>query len=217
MTMETKAEMAARWNRLLKVHDPKMVIAVTKTEEEFDAGASYFYEQMKKGFSDIGMQLKGSILDFGCGVGRMEKYLSRSFDVVEGVDISEGMVKLARERNPGIKYHVSDTLACFPDKCFDFVYTRWVLQHIAPKFQEEYIRDFLRIARIGVTFDIVSLEKVGDNPGARAQVIRDKVDTVLMYSTKESMVEELLKGHQHTSSEESCMGARGWMLYFVKV
>ena len=214
MTMEeTKADMKARWNRLVKVHDPKMVIAVAKTEDEFDAGALLFYNSTVEGFSKMNIDMKGSVLDFGCGIGRMEKY----FKSAEGVDICEGMVKLARERNPGIKYHVSDTLSIFPDKSFDFVYTRWVLQHVPPKFQLEYIKDFLRIARVGVTFDIVSLEDVGDNPGARAQVIRDKVDTVLMYSISKRNVEGLLRGHQYTSSGVSCMGSKGWIVYFVKV
>jgi len=224
MTMEksdeSKVEMAARWNRMLGVHDPKMLIAVTKTEEDFDAGASYFYEQLKEGFSKMNVVMKGSILDFGCGIGRMEKYLSKSFDVVEGVDISEGMVKLARERTPGIKYHVSDTLSIFPDKSFDFVYTRWVLQHVPPKFILEYIKDFIRIARVGVTFDIVSLERVGDNPGARAQVIKDNVDTVLMYSISEKAMEKVLEGSRYTSEDAGGTpptGGPGWIVYFVGV
>jgi hypothetical protein len=70
-----------------------------------------------------------------------------------------------------------------------------------------------------VTFDIVSLERVGDNPGAREQVIKDNVDTVLMYSMSEKKVNEILDKRHYTSEDPSVNPpvGTGWVIYFVGV
>jgi 2-polyprenyl-3-methyl-5-hydroxy-6-metoxy-1,4-benzoquinol methylase len=64
-------------------------------------------------------------LDFGCGAGRLTSALARHFGRVTGVDISEGMVALAREhcRDPGIDFvhNAKPNLRSFPDGSFDLV------------------------------------------------------------------------------------------------
>ena len=55
----------------------------------------------------IGEHVRGmKALDFGCGAGRSTRFLRKiGFDVV-GVDISEQMLMLARERDPEGEYHL---------------------------------------------------------------------------------------------------------------
>jgi SAM-dependent methyltransferase len=43
-------------------------------------------------------------LDLGCGLGRFTRALSRRFRTVLGVDVSDGMVRDARELNPELEY-----------------------------------------------------------------------------------------------------------------
>ena len=74
-------------------------------------------------------------LEIGCGPGRLMKPLSRHFGEIHGVDVSDEMIALARERLRGIpQAHVHATggasLALFADESFDFVYTYAVFQHI---------------------------------------------------------------------------------------
>ena len=45
-------------------------------------------------------------LDFGCGVGRLSKALKRSFQDCVGVDISESMIRKARELNADCQFTV---------------------------------------------------------------------------------------------------------------
>lgn len=94
-------------------------------------------------------------LDYGCGVGRLTRALGAYFDEVTGVDISEVMVSRARAMPPDVpscSFQVLDSkgLAGFPDRSFDCVYSRIVLQHISDRrVTEQTIRDFVRLLADG--------------------------------------------------------------------
>ena len=94
-------------------------------------------------------------LDFGCGLGRMTRALAAHFDDCVGVDISEEMVRGAREANADLGNvsfevnHATD-LRRFDDASFDLVYSMIVLQHVPDRDAiESYVREFCRIVRPG--------------------------------------------------------------------
>jgi SAM-dependent methyltransferase len=98
--------------------------------------------------------VRGRCLDFGCGVGRLSQALAEEFEHVDGVDISETMIRLANEHNrygDRCSYHVNQSpdLRLFADGIFDFIFTTIVLQHNPPDMAERYIRELVRILRIG--------------------------------------------------------------------
>jgi len=78
---------------------------------------------------------EGKALDFGCGVGRLSRALRSYFAEVYGVDISERMIKLAREYTPPVIFvlNQSENLSLFQDNFFDFIYSNIVLQHQSTK------------------------------------------------------------------------------------
>src|SRR3989344_1223824 len=89
-----------------------------------------------------------SVLEIGCGLGRMTEFFPRHFTKVAAVDISDVMVESARKRlaeTKNINLKVSDgkTVPC-PDNHFNFVFSYQTLQHIptheilAEKFKEIY-------------------------------------------------------------------------------
>jgi ubiquinone/menaquinone biosynthesis C-methylase UbiE len=94
-------------------------------------------------------------LDFGCGVGRLSRSLAERFGECVGLDISEGMVKLARELNedrPNCHFVVNAApdLEQFESGSFDFVYSSLVLQHMpSAEMVEAYVGEFLRVLRPG--------------------------------------------------------------------
>ncbi len=93
-------------------------------------------------------------LDFGCGVGRLTRALAGSFQEGVGVDISEEMVRLARELNDGrncrFELNVRSELGAFETGSFDFVYSSLVLQHMPRKeLIRSYVGEFLRVLRPG--------------------------------------------------------------------
>lgn len=89
-------------------------------------------------------------LDFGCGPGRLTQALARHFDRVDGVDISQSMIELARELNrygDRCQYHVNemDDLRLFPERTFDLVNSSITLQHMEPSYARRYIAEFIRV------------------------------------------------------------------------
>lgn len=88
-------------------------------------------------------------LEIGCGPGRLLKPMSRYFGEIHGVDVSDEMVRLARENLREVRHahahHAPDsTLAAFADESFDLVYSYAVFQHIPSR---EVVLGYLREAR----------------------------------------------------------------------
>lgn len=93
-------------------------------------------------------------LDFGCGVGRLTRALSSRFQQAVGVDISDEMIRLARELNPGenpsFELNTRSDLTQFPAASFDFLYSALVLQHLPRKdLVKAYLGEFLRVLSPG--------------------------------------------------------------------
>jgi ubiquinone/menaquinone biosynthesis C-methylase UbiE len=92
-------------------------------------------------------------LDFGCGVGRLTRALSRYFKACCGVDISLAMLRRARELNrqfPNCLFLMNgeDDLRIFRDSSFDLVYSGLVLQHMPRKeVVFSYISEFFRVLK----------------------------------------------------------------------
>jgi len=94
-------------------------------------------------------------LDFGCGVGRLTRALAERFEECVGVDVSEEMVRRARELNAdcsGLSFvvNVAPHLRRFQSDDFDFVYSSKVLQHLPRKrLAAEYVAEFVRLVKPG--------------------------------------------------------------------
>lgn len=81
----------------------------------------------------------GTVLDFGCGVGRLTQALARRFASCVGVDISHQMIQKAESLNQyaHCRYLVhSDANLPFADASFSFIYSNIVLQHVHPRFSQ---------------------------------------------------------------------------------
>lgn len=62
-----------------------------------------------------------SVLDAGCGTGRVARELaSRGVDVI-GVDVDPSMIEAARHRSPELEWHVVDLVEVDLGRCFDAV------------------------------------------------------------------------------------------------
>lgn len=60
-------------------------------------------------------------LDLACGTGVLCEILHKHGIKASGMDFSEGMIAIARERNPEICYEVADMIQYRPEKRFDLV------------------------------------------------------------------------------------------------
>jgi ubiquinone/menaquinone biosynthesis C-methylase UbiE len=90
-------------------------------------------------------------LEFGCGAGRLLRFASPHFQKVIGIDISDGMIDLAKKYQASytnIEYHVNKRpdLSIIRDSSVDFIYTHHVLQHVPKKSEQiAFIKEFQRI------------------------------------------------------------------------
>jgi ubiquinone/menaquinone biosynthesis C-methylase UbiE len=98
-------------------------------------------------------------LDFGCGCGRNVINLIDKFRRMDGVDISEELVKTCRVNldKMGIgeaeaKFYACDgvSLNIFEDSSYDFIMSTIVLQHICVySIRYNYLKEFYRILKDG--------------------------------------------------------------------
>lgn len=125
------------------------------TEKFLATGEEEIAELMELVAQVGGLEQMGRALDFGCGVGRLTRALGSRFDEAVGVDISEEMIRLARELNNEVSrctfvVNAKPDLSVFDSSSFDLVYTTLVLQHMPRReLQRAYLSEFLRILRPG--------------------------------------------------------------------
>jgi SAM-dependent methyltransferase len=96
-----------------------------------------------------------SVLDFGCGPGRLSQAFGAHFVDVTGVDVAPSMVELARSyaaaSGSPCRFDVNarPDLTLFPDCSFDLVYSNLVLQHMPPELSRGYLAEFVRVLKPG--------------------------------------------------------------------
>ena len=79
-----------------------------------------FGEQLLEWLRQNQVTVKNS-LDLACGTGVLCEILHAQGIKASGMDFSEGMIAIARERNPEITYEVADMITYRPRKQFDLV------------------------------------------------------------------------------------------------
>ena len=91
----------------------------------------------------------GTLLEIGCGAGRITRYLSKDFERVIAVDVSDGMIGYAKQRvaADNITWRVTDG-DCLPaeDGTVDAVFSCHVFQHFPDGAAQ--LRTFTEIHRV---------------------------------------------------------------------
>ncbi len=93
------------------------------------------------------------VLDAGCGTGRMSRYLADRGCAVQGVDLSPGMVEMARRDHPDLEFAVASlTDLPFPDDSFAGVMVWYSAIHTPPEGQARIFAEVARVLRPGGHF-----------------------------------------------------------------
>ena len=147
--------MRADWNRRA-AEDANYYVAFGRRQqsnEEFFSTADGTVQQLLPELQRF--TGRDAALEIGCGPGRLMRPLSRYFKEIHGVDVSDEMIRLARERlahtaNAFAQQCSGSDLAMYPDGKFDFIYSYAVFQHIPSRdVVFGYLRDAFRVLKPG--------------------------------------------------------------------
>lgn len=93
-----------------------------------------------------------SVLDIGCGLGRLTRRLRELFGKTIGIDVSAEMITRARQLNCEIEFHETSgtDLKKFSNESFELVVSFIVCQHIPRgKLLFDYLTEIARILKPG--------------------------------------------------------------------
>lgn len=158
-----KTSMEKDWDARAK-EDPFYYIDTSQSSQNenefFRQGAQQAYSLAADFLEEKGFDPKGkSMLDIGCGIGRLERGFSKMFDEVWGIDVSSEMIKNAVELNQSENIHFVKgngyDLSNFADDSFDFVFSYITFQHIPQKsITYNYFLEIHRVLKPGGLFKI---------------------------------------------------------------
>jgi SAM-dependent methyltransferase len=140
------------WNQAALVNAVDAILTGAESEA---------FERAGRGDADkVGRYLPAdaAVLDIGCGIGRVERYLAPRVRELWAVDVSGEMIQRAGERLACFaNMHLREVgnreyLAAFPDGRFDLVFSFLVLQHLEKEDAFLYVRDAFRVLRAGGIF-----------------------------------------------------------------
>jgi ubiquinone/menaquinone biosynthesis C-methylase UbiE len=156
---EIGARMRADWNARAR-EDAGYYVAFGRRDQDdagFFATAAKVVEILEAELRRLPLEErgKGRALEIGCGPGRLMRPMSRHFAEIHGVDVSDEMIALGREKLRDIPHaHLHATsgasLESFPGDFFDFVYSYAVFQHIPSReVIYQYLREIRRVLKPG--------------------------------------------------------------------
>jgi len=128
----------------------------------FSSTREYLWDDLKS----LGKYVKegDKVLDLGCGNGRLQELFKtnseqrtvnseqRTVNNIEyiGVDQSEGLIRIAKERTPGVEFHVAElTQLPFEDNSFDAIYCIAVFCHLPPESHHQALAEMKRVLKPG--------------------------------------------------------------------
>lgn len=90
------------------------------------------------------------VLDSGCGNGRFFEVLKEKGVDYFGIDISEELIKIAKQNYPQAKFEVANSLNLpFPANFFDKIFSLSVLHHFPSKFfRLQYLKEIRRVLKL---------------------------------------------------------------------
>lgn len=122
-------------------------ISRVEKENQFDVSGERTANELKKF-----IEPKSIVLDVGCGIGRIERFLASHCKEIHAVDISRRMIKQAKKRlkdckNVYLYKNNGRDLSIFQTESFDFVFSIHTLQHIEKEDAYRYIEEIHRVLK----------------------------------------------------------------------
>jgi SAM-dependent methyltransferase len=123
----------------------------------------------------IGDLANASALDVGCGIGSIHSTLAPRFAEFHGVDVSAGLIDVARANNDAVAYQAYDGSELpFESNTFDLSFAICVLHHVPPARWEAFTAEMARVVRPGGLVAVIEHNPL--NPLTRLVTLRCAFD-----------------------------------------
>lgn len=128
--------------------------AVSTYNKIADAYSKQYFDDLSDApyidkFLDL-LPLNSKILEVGCGPGQFVKYLIEKGYKTEGIDLSEKMIEIAKEKVPQGKFQVMDMRKLdFDNESFDGLLVPYSLIHIPSEEINLTLKEFARVLKSG--------------------------------------------------------------------
>jgi len=113
----------AFWDDISKRPNWIQYILPKRTADEFAEEGRLQAEAILKLFPLTG----GTVIDYGCGIGRISRHMAKHADRMIGLDICEAFLARARQQDSSTEFVLSDAFT--EQNVADFVYSISVMQH----------------------------------------------------------------------------------------
>lgn len=151
--------------RKLTVEEKKKGVIDDYDDIAREYAEEFFNDTSDNQYIDYFLQsLEGTkILDVGCGNGKDCKYiLQQGFDI-NGIDLSVGMLEIAKERVPEGKFEVMDIAnITYPDNSYEGIISNCSLFHVPSEELPKTLESFARILKPNGKLLLILQEGLGE-------------------------------------------------------
>lgn len=181
----------------------------SKTAAFYDTNARRYSESLKTATRPeaiteflTSLKAKGPILDAGCGDGRYTAEFAKQGAEVTGLDLSAGMLEVARDKFPEIDFIQGDiTRLPFDDASFAGIWAHASLVHLETIGQvQATLAEFSRVLMLGGGLHIKVKTQTGENETEVVSDTLSQADRFFRYYT-EPQLRELLEAVGFTVTE----------------
>jgi SAM-dependent methyltransferase len=143
---EARSGAQARWRALSSQPNWRDFILPGRSDFQFELEG--FIEAQRLYYL---MGERDTVVDYGCGIGRVAKYVAERAQHVIGVDIDERFVAMARRLvlRPNVEFHVATRYRA--RTVADLTYSLMVFPHNPPEDRQRIMRHIMEITRPGGT------------------------------------------------------------------
>lgn len=135
-------------NRIKEIQAQLSAFQYSDFEQRFRGDEKQVKDKLKQYlpiFSDFDI-----ILDIGCGRGEFVDLLEKLDKKVEGIDVSDSMLKIAEERGLSCKKSDAlDFLKNLEDQSLGGIFSAQVIEHFEPHYLRDVITESFRVLKIG--------------------------------------------------------------------
>lgn len=149
-----KEEKKKLWQELSKANPNKFINSdgdIAGDPKKYRNSGRTDYLQLMKNDKYINCQrcMKyRSVLEYGCGNGRMTEFIAEDFKAVYAIDISPEMLKLGKERVKADNIFWMETDgSILPKVRVDYVFSYIVLQHLTKEIIEDIFKQFYAVMK----------------------------------------------------------------------